>query len=569
MRFMKDASLAPRLRHRTDPRDPARPPGRHPAAAAAQRRLDRLATTRRVLGVWVLAWMLALGLLLGLGLLQPARAQDRLPAAVSAALEAAQVPPDAFAAVALPMGGRETGDGRARHGLPWRHRAEVPMQPGSTMKLVTSVVALDRLGPNHRGHTALRSAAVLDGDVLRGDLVLQGGLDPDLGLSELWALLGELRAAGVREIAGDLWLDRSLVHPPRPDLGVPPFDEAPEFAYNVIPDALQLAGALLPLELRAGADGVSVRTVPALDGLTVSSRMTLRDPNPGAANPCTQWSRDWRPARSRVDADGSVHLELHGAFPRGCIQRTALQVIDRQWLTERVFATLWRQWGGTWNGRAREAAAPEGARVLARREARTWGEVLRPLNKVSDNAHTRMLYFALGAARAQRLPAEAVAADGSRTPTAVLAEREVREWFVAHRIDPAGLLMDNGSGLSRSERISPMQLARMLQVAHAGRHAPDLWMSLPVAGTDGTMRLRLREGPASGWARLKTGTLRNVVALAGWVHDDDGRAWAVVAMVNHDLAARARPALDAFVDWVARGGVHEQPRPLDAHGHMP
>jgi D-alanyl-D-alanine carboxypeptidase/D-alanyl-D-alanine-endopeptidase (penicillin-binding protein 4) len=297
--------------------------------------------------------------------------------------------------------------------------------------------------------------------------------------------------------------------------------------------------------------------------------MTLREPNPGR-DPCVQWSRDWQPAASRREPDGTVHVELRGAFPRGCTQRTALQVVDRQWLTERAFATLWRQLGGTWRGQASEGAAPAGARVLAQRESRAWGEVLRELNKRSDNAHTRMLFDALGEAERARLaasPTPATADPGA--PTRALAAAAVRRWFEARGIAADGVVMDNGSGLSRSERISPMQMARLLQVAHAGRHAPDLWMSLPVAGTDGTMRLRLREGPASGWARLKTGTLRDVTALAGLVHDDDGRPWAVAMMVNHPNASRARPALDAFVDWVARGGVHAPLMPVGPQGHGP
>jgi D-alanyl-D-alanine carboxypeptidase/D-alanyl-D-alanine-endopeptidase (penicillin-binding protein 4) len=80
-------------------------------------------------------------------------------------------------------------------------------------------------------------------------------------------------------------------------------------------------------------------------------------------------------------------------------------------------------------------------------------------------------------------------------------------------------------------------------------------MSLPVAGIDGTMRNRLKAGPATGWARLKTGTLRNVVALAGVVPGPppQRRPQIFVAIVNHDHAPKARPALDALVDWVARG----------------
>jgi D-alanyl-D-alanine carboxypeptidase/D-alanyl-D-alanine-endopeptidase (penicillin-binding protein 4) len=464
-----------------------------------------------------------------------ARAQDALPPAVALALETAQVPTDGFAAVALPLG---------HGGLPWRHRERVPMQPGSTMKVLTSIVALDRLGPNHRSSTRLLSAAPLHDGVLRGDLVLQGGLDPDLELPEFWALLQELRAAGVRHVEGDLVVDRHAMRPARPDLGVPPFDEAPEFPYNVIPDALHLAGALLSFELRGGADGVQARTVPALDGVAFDSRMTLTDGR------CSEWSRDWRAAQAQRAADGSVRITLSGGFPRDCIARVRLQVMDRQWLTERIFATLWRQSGGTWAGTGREAAAPVvaggGVRVLAQRSSRPWGEVLRDLNKISDNAHSRLLF---------NLLAQGAAAAEPQAPTQELAARVVRQWLEQQGIGAEGVVADNGSGLSRSERVSAWQMARAIQVAHGGRWSSDLLMSLPVAGVDGTMRNRLRDSPAAGWARLKTGTLWNVVALAGVVQDDQGRPWALAAMVNHPNAARARPVLDALVDWLARGGA--------------
>ena len=146
-------------------------------------------------------------------------------------------------------------------------------------------------------------------------------------------------------------------------------------------------------------------------------------------------------------------------------------------------------------------------------------------------------------------------AQDATTPTLELARREVERWFDEQRIDRQGLVLDNGSGLSRSERIAPRTLALMLKAAHAGKQAPELLMSLPVAGVDGTMRRRLKGTPAEGWARLKTGTLKNTAALAGYVRDTQGDAWVVVAMVNHDQAAKGRPALDALVDWVAKSGA--------------
>ena len=463
----------------------------------------------------------------------PAAAQDPLPGPVLQALQQADLPAEALAAVALPLDG-------SRWLRPWQHRAQVAMQPASTMKLVTSIVALDRLGPNHRGHTELRSAAALAGGTLLGDLVLKGGADPELGVPQFWALLLDLRQAGVTHIAGNLLVDRSLFRPARFDLGLPPFDESPEFPYNVIPDALLLAGNLLPLEIRAGPTGVDAAVVPPLPGLEVSSAMTLGE------RACSDWDDDWKPARV-WQQDGGTRVELNGAFPRGCTQRAALQLIDRQELAERLFRALWQGLGGTWAGRALEQAAPEGTRVLARRQSRPWGEVLRQLNKTSDNTLTRLLFLELGV--------PAMASEPQAT-TRELADRAVRQWLAGHGIGDQGLVLDNGSGLSRSERITPWQLASMLRVAHAGRLAAELVMSLPVAGVDGGLRRRLVDSPAAGWARLKSGTLRNVVSLAGYVQDPDGRPWAVAMMINHERAGTARPVLDALIDHVARHGPH-------------
>ncbi len=453
------------------------------------------------------------------------------PEPVQQALQAAGLPASALAYAAVPLG---------HHGRAVGWQATRPMQPGSTMKLVTSIVALDVLGPNHRGFTELVSAAPRragpDGEVLDGDLVLRGGGDVELGVSQLWALLMELRESGVRELRGDVLLDRSRYDPPRADLGLPPFDSAPEFPYNVIPDALNVAGSLLPLKLQATAEGVVATAVPALDGLVIDARgMALVDAR------CADWDDHWKPATTAREG-GVTTITLHGAFPRACTARPALQLLDRDELAERLVRTLWRGLGGRFTGRVREGTAPAGAAVLARRQGRPWGELMRHLNKASDNPWTRVLFHELGVAA----PAEAPG------PTAQRADRVLRDWLQRQGIDARALVSDNGSGLSRSERVSTQLLAEMLRAAWQGRHRHDLLATLPTVGVDGTMRLRLRESPATGWARLKTGTLRNVVGLAGVMRDGDGRDWAVAMLINDDAAARGRPVLDALVDHWAR-----------------
>jgi serine-type D-Ala-D-Ala carboxypeptidase/endopeptidase (penicillin-binding protein 4) len=210
---------------------------------------------------------------------------------------------------------------------------------------------------------------------------------------------------------------------------------------------------------------------------------------------------------------------------------------------------VWASLGGSFlrpPSRAIESQAPSSAWLIAKHTARPWGEVLRTMNKTSDNALTRLLYLQLG------LDASAGGATLAR------AHRKVDAWFDTRGIDRRGLVMDNGSGLSRAERIAPRTLARMIDAALNGPHAPELLMSLPVAGVDGTMRRRLKGSQAEGWARLKTGTLRNVNALAGTVRDTRGDTWVVVAFVNHDDANRdgqGRQVLDALIDWVANSGA--------------
>jgi D-alanyl-D-alanine carboxypeptidase/D-alanyl-D-alanine-endopeptidase (penicillin-binding protein 4) len=202
---------------------------------------------------------------------------------------------------------------------------------------------------------------------------------------------------------------------------------------------------------------------------------------------------------------------------------------------------LWRELGGTLGPGDVEAAAPPGAVVLASHRGRPLAEVLRGVLKSSDNALARLIYLQLGAQAAA--PGE---------PTLAAADRAVHAWFAAHGLDDHGLVLDNGSGLSRSERVSPAQLAGLLRASQAGGQAPELLAALPVAGVDGTMSRRLKESVAAGRARLKTGTLRDAVSLAGFVPDASGRLWVFVAVVNHpEAAAKGRPVLDALVDWVA------------------
>ena len=449
------------------------------------------------------------------------------PLEVQTALDKAQLPAEALGLVAFPV-----DDMRGA----WRVNDQRAMQPASTMKLVTTVVALDRLGPNQRGRTDLLSDGAVLGDTLQGDLYLRGGADPDLDWAALWQMLSELRESGVRRIKGDLVVDRHLFRPARMDLGLAPFDEAPEFQYNVIPDALELNGNLLGFALSSDGASISARVSPAWAPVDVISHLALND------KACKDWDDDWQlPVVSRQGARWLI--ELQRAYPRHCSKQVALNLIDRELLADWAVRSLWTQLGGEINGVTREAATPTAARVLATHQARPLAEVIRGMNKRSDNPLTRLVYLSLGV--------DAPNASGFERSIDA-SESVVRAWFKSNGIDDAGLVLDNGSGLSRSERISPSQMAALLQTAYAGNYRPELMASLPIVGVDGTMGRRLKDSPATGRARIKTGTLKNVVAVAGYVQDAGNRWWVVVATINHDQAKQGWPVLDTVIDWVAR-----------------
>ena len=451
---------------------------------------------------------------------------DQLPPTVQQALQTAGMDANNVGLIASPV----AGSGR---GL--RLNAQRPMQPGSTMKVVTTAVALDLLGSNARSRTDLLATVRPTGDVLDGPLYLRGGADTDLDWGALWTLLRQLRETGVRHIQGGLVVDRAMFLPARLDTGVPPFDESPEFQYNAIPDALYLNGNVMGFALAADLHKFTATVSPALPGIQIdSSSMELID------RPCAAWEEGWKIPVVNYQS-GKATVVMVGQFPRNCNQRQDLNVVDRQWITSAVVRQIWAQLGGQLDGADSEGATPVGATVLATHQGRPFAEVARGMMKRSDNPLTRQTYLRLGVKAA--MPQE---------PTLDAAGRVVREWFSAKGIATDGLVLDNGSGLSRSERITPQQMVDVLNAARRGVHWPDLWASLPLVGVDGTMSRRMKGSAAEGRARLKSGTLKNAVAVAGYVLDQNDQPWVVVAMVNHDAAAvKGRPVLDSIVEWVA------------------
>ncbi len=441
-----------------------------------------------------------------------------LPPPVQQALTQAQLGPEHLAAWVAEVG-HETSP-------LWAHRADTAVSPASLMKLVTTGAALDLLGPAYTWHTTVTYGGPVRDGVLEGSLHLRGQGDPLLVIERLWLLLSRVRGEGVREIRGDIVLDRSAFEMPPQDPGA--FDGEPLRPYNVQPDALLINFKSLALTLRPDpARGVAVVSHrPALAGVQVPQEVPL---DPGE---CGDWRR-----LLEADFSDPLQVRLAGRYRAGCGERTwSLAYPDPGSYNARVITALWQALGGSLAGQVRDGPSPAGVAPAFEFASPSLAEVVRDQNKFSNNVMAQQVFLTLGWVRRGR---------GTLEAAREVVTEQLRT-LAGCRSGP--LQLDNGSGLSRTERLTARCLAALLDAAWAGPWMPELLASLPVAGQDTASRAV----SAAGRAHLKTGSLRDVAALAGVVHAPGGRRYVVVAILNHPQAATApgRAVLDAVLGWV-------------------
>ncbi|MDB5799619.1 MAG: D-alanyl-D-alanine carboxypeptidase/D-alanyl-D-alanine-endopeptidase [Rhodocyclales bacterium] len=452
-------------------------------------------------------------------------AHAALPDPIAAALKSAGIPASHVALWVAPANG----------GAPTlQHNITEAFNPASVMKLLTSSAALELLGPGYTWTTEAYAQGDLRDGVLTGNLVLRGGGDPALTWDRFGSFLRDLRSRGLRDIRGDLVIDRSLFTPS----SATDFDDQPQRAYNSTPDALLINFKAISVRLTPLAIGqaIQVTNLVPLAPFVIDNKLVA------TAGPCG----DWRTGiASEIVVQGETqHLRLIGSMPAGCGEKQLnLAMQDGLRLAGNVFRALWTELGGTLRGRLREGVAPSDIAPLAIWRSPTLAEVLRDMNKFSNNVMARHVFLTLGFTEA-------------RTPVSLAqSEQRIREWLAFRQIDLPGLVLENGSGLSRRERISAAGLGSLLQTMWHSPRMPDLVATLPIAGEDGTARRRFGAQSVSGRAYLKTGSLNDVMSTAGFVQDAAGQWQVFVMMVNDPRADQAEAATIAAVNRVFEGAT--------------
>ncbi len=408
---------------------------------------------------------------------------------------------------------------------------DTPRSPASTIKVVTTFASLDLLGPAYVWHTRAAIRGEIRNGVLDGDLVLQGGGDPYMTLERWWRFARALRDNGLKTIRGDIVVDNTAFSLPAEDPGA--FDGRPNRSYNALPDALMVNFQSIEFRLvpNESLHRVDIVATPAPINLVIENRIGL------ALGRCTA-------AADRVDFEVAGErwdrVVFSGALSPSCAERSIARVLLRP--ADYAFGTfveLWRELGGEFAGTLRVGPTPADAHAFMSFDSLTLSEIVRLTNKFSNNLMARHLLLTMGQERFG-LPA-----------TLEKGAAAIAEWSRARGLTLQDMNIDNGSGLSRATRVSVLQLAKVLSAAYHSRYAPEFIASLPLAGTDGTLRSRMKSSPA-GSVRLKTGHLDGVSGVAGYVTTPAGKTFVLVSLVNDGRAdyGAGEPVHAALVNWM-------------------
>jgi D-alanyl-D-alanine carboxypeptidase/D-alanyl-D-alanine-endopeptidase (penicillin-binding protein 4) len=443
-----------------------------------------------------------------------------LPAGVRSALNVRDVPHDSLS---IHIEDVDTGEVV----LQWL--ASEPRNPASTMKLLTTLVALDTLGPAYRWQTEVYALGEVNGGRLDGDLLLKGYGDPFLVTERMWQMLRQIRRLGIDEITGDLLIDDSYF-----DIGdydPAAFDRRPLRAYNVAPNALLMNFKVVRYWFEPNGSGVTVRLDPALENLNVDNRLRV------VQAPCRGYQRG---IAITTNADND-RVTFSGRFPSGC-RRYAMDrtVLSHNEFAYGLFTSLWQESGGVFDGGWKNAIATEGDKPILSFDSLPLADMITSVNKHSNNVMSRQLLYTLSA--------EVLGAPGTEW-----GGREViSTWLDDNKLELSELAVENGAGLSRESRITAADMAALLRFAWRQPYMPEYLASMSLTGLDGTLSRRFRNSDLVGKAHLKTGSLDHVTAIAGYLQSRSGRRFAVVVLQNFEDIHRGpgEEVQEALLRWL-------------------
>jgi D-alanyl-D-alanine carboxypeptidase/D-alanyl-D-alanine-endopeptidase (penicillin-binding protein 4) len=477
-------------------------------------------------------------------------ADELLPQSVKKALLSSKIPDSSLGFHVRPIGKTHS----QTSSYAWN--SNLALNPASTMKLVTTIAALDILGPQYRWNTNLYTNGFIDQGILYGNLIWQGFGDPKLVPEQLSQIVNYLRQSGIQEIQGNLVFDRTIYSSSVRQSA--PLDGESNRTYNVVPDPLLYSFQTLSFRISNQGGQADITYTPRLAGLKVINQLQITK---GA---CTDWTKSVKISIRKIN-DDEWQAIFAGPISGNCldINWNSVSIDANQFFKQGILAA-WEDAGGVWKSSPQiiEAEVPAQAKLLYSHQGTLLADAVRDINKYSNNVMARQLMLTIGVEK------------GLRPSSTTDSVRLIKDWLKKSKLNFPELVIENGSGLSNIERISSQSMTALLNYAIYSKHNQVFISSLPIAGVDGTMKNRLLDRLRKLWATIqhedtfspdlsipsglhktgaymKTGTLQTVRAVSGYVVSKSGKVYAVSSTVNHANASLGGTSVnDALISWV-------------------
>lgn len=447
-------------------------------------------------------------------------ANQKLPTSVRIALQKNHLSTQQLFASVKPLDG-----GQLR--LNWQANRKV--SPASTEKIITTLAALETLGPNWRWSTQFLLDAAPDNGKLKGSLYVLGGGDPTYVIENLWRDLHAMKLKGLREIQGNIVLDRSLFSY---NQSLVSFGSDIQRPYMKEADAALLNYQAVTLDIQPDPQNnvAKITATPILNGLKVPKTVKLTD---SYAN-CEGWRHTLK-----LNLDNEWEPTFDGEFPRSCPNKKLSYVIrDPLTYWQALLTPLMKEVGIRWKGNVIEGPIPEKALLFYTAYSEDLVHISRLTNKYSNNVLARHIYLTFGLQQHEQ----------KRSATYAMARLSLQKWLKENvRINPHSVFVDNGSGLSRESYVTAQAMTDIIRYGWRSPRMPEWLSTFPVSATDGTMRKR-QVAPSSAY--IKTGLLNGVKSIAGVVQAKSGKRYAIFGVVQGEQATSTDAPLDALIQWV-------------------
>ena len=394
-------------------------------------------------------------------------------------------------------------------------QAKQALNPASVIKLVTTAAALDMLGPGYHWTTEVYYTGKLSNNTLNGDLYFHGKGDPYLTPERFWLLLNRIKIFGIHAITGNVYFDNTYFDPEPVDYNA--FDNQPYRTYHVGPNALLVGFQATEFHFSPGDKRIDIIPFPSSPKLKINNNVKLVNGSCGA------WQK--RLSLDTKTVKGVLNVNFSGRYASACDKRILYRrVTEADDHFQHYFLPLWEQLDGQFSGTIEKRNVPKDTSLVISEASISLAEVVRFINKFSNNVMTRQLLLTLGASSFEP------------PGTTEKGIKAIKQWLDKHKLNGDVLQLDNGAGLSRDTRVSAAMLGKLLHFVYQRSYMPEFMASLPVTGNDGAMAYRFKDGPLTGHAHIKTGLLDFVQSMAGYVTTAAGKRYVVVLLHNHPRA---------------------------------